>query len=189
MFILRREGRTRQRSDAGQAGWYCTVFLLQQVRAEYEAWAEAASGQVDRALPKAEGEGLRERTFVMIKPDGVAKGLTDEIVERIEQAGLKIVSMRQVRMNRQTAEKLYEVHRGKEFFGRLVEHVLSGEVVMMMVEGERAVARMRELVGATDPAKAAKGTIRGDFGSSITENIVHAADSAESAKRELPLFF
>jgi len=132
---------------------------------------------------------LRERTFVMVKPDGVARGLTDEIVRRIRQVGLKVISMRRFRMDRKTAERLYEVHRGKEFFERLVAHVLSGEVVVMMVEGERAVARMRELVGATDPAKAAKGTIRGDFGSSITKNIIHAADSAESVKRELSLFF
>ena len=125
----------------------------------------------------------------MVKPDGVAKGLTEEIVRRIERTGLKINSMRRVRMDRRTAEKLYEVHRGREFFGRLVEHVLSGEVVVMMVGGKRAVARMRELVGVTNPAKAARGTIRGDFGSSITENIIHAADSAENAERELALFF
>lgn len=132
---------------------------------------------------------MRERTFVMMKPDGVAKGLTDEIVARIERAGLKIISMRRMRLDRGLAEELYSVHRGKDFFERLVEHVLSGEVVVMLVEGENAIARMRELTGATDPAKAAKGTIRGDFGSSITENIIHAADSTESAGREIPLFF
>ena len=132
---------------------------------------------------------MRERTFVMVKPDGVAKGLTDEIVARIERAGLKIVSMSRMRLDRGLAEELYSVHLGKDFFERLVEHVLSGEVVVMLVEGERAILRMRELMGATDPAKAAKGTIRGDFGSSITENVIHAADSAESAGRELPLFF
>ena len=130
-----------------------------------------------------------ERTLVMVKPDGVAKGLTDEIIGRIKRAGLRIVSMKQINMNRTTAERLYAVHRGKEFFERLVGHVLSGPVVVMLVEGESAIARMRELVGATDPAKAAKGTIRGDFGSSITENVVHAADSLESAKYEIPLFF
>jgi len=132
---------------------------------------------------------MTERTFVMVKPDGVAKGLTDEIIGRIKQADLRIVSMKQINMNRTTAERLYAVHRGKEFFGRLVEHVLSGPVVVMLVEGESAVARMRELIGATDPAKAAKGTIRGDFGSSITENIIHAADSLESAEYEIPIFF
>ncbi|MFQ6130209.1 MAG: nucleoside-diphosphate kinase [Candidatus Hadarchaeaceae archaeon] len=132
---------------------------------------------------------MRERTFVMVKPDGVAKGLTDEIVARIERAGLKIVSMRRMRLDRGLAGELYSVHRGKDFFERLVEHVLSGEVVVMLVEGENAIIRMRELTGATDPAKAAKGTIRGDFGSSITENVVHAADSAESAEREMQIFF
>lgn len=132
---------------------------------------------------------MRERTFVMVKPDGVAKGLTDEIVARIERAGLKIVSTRRMRLDRGLAEELYSVHHGKDFFDRLVEHVLSGEVAVMLVEGENAITRMRELTGATDPAKAAKGTIRGDFGSSITENIIHAADSAESAEREMRIFF
>jgi len=125
----------------------------------------------------------------MIKPDGVAKGLVDKIIARIKRAGLKIISMRRMKLDRGLAEELYSVHRGKDFFERLVEHVLSGEVVVMVVEGERAVMQMRELMGATDPAKAEKGTIRGDFGSSITENVIHAADSAESARRELPLFF
>lgn len=125
----------------------------------------------------------------MVKPDGVVKGLTDEIIARITRAGLKIVSMRRLKMDRSTAEKIYAIHRGKEFFKRLVEHVLSGDVVVMRVEGDNAIARMRELIGTTDPAKAAKGTIRGDFGTSITENVIHAADSAESAERELPLFF
>lgn len=132
---------------------------------------------------------MNERTFVMVKPDGVAKGLTDEIIDRIKRAGLRVVSMQKINMDRTSAERLYAVHRGKEFFGRLVGHVLSGPVVVMLVEGESAIARMRELIGATDPVKAAKGTIRGDFGSSITENVVHAADSLESAKYEIPLFF
>jgi len=130
-----------------------------------------------------------ERTFVMIKPDGVAKGLTDEIIGRIKRAGLRVVSVKRINMDRASAERLYAVHRGKAFFERLVGHVLSGPVVVMLVEGENAIARMRELIGATDPAKAAKGTIRGDFGSSITENVIHAADSLESAKYEMPIFF
>lgn len=163
--------------------------MLEQVRAQPRAGAEAAPREVDRALPKGEGKGLRERTFVMVKPDGVAKGLTDEIVARIERAGLKIVSTRRMKLDRGLAAELYSVHRGKDFFERLVEHVLSGEVVVMLVEGENAIARMRELSGATDPAKATKGTIRGDFGSSITENVIHAADSAESAEQEMRIFF
>jgi len=125
----------------------------------------------------------------MVKPDGVAKGLIDEIVARIERTDLKIVSTRRMKLNKRLAEELYSVHRGKDFFERLVEHVLSGEVVVMLVEGENAIARMRELLGATDPTKAAKGTIRSDFGSSITENVIHAADSAESARREMRIFF
>lgn len=159
------------------------------MRAKPRAGTETAPREVDRALPKGEGEGLRERTFVMVKPDGVAKGLTDEIVARIERAGLKIVSMRRMRLDRGLAEELYSVHRGKDFFERLVEHVLSGEVVVMLVEGEQAIARMRELSGATDPTKAAKGTIRSEFGSSTTENVIHAADSAESAGQETRIFF
>lgn len=125
----------------------------------------------------------------MIKPDGVRKGLVDEIVARIQRAGLQITSMRRMKFDRELAEKLYSVHKGKPFFDRLVEHVLSGDVVVVTVEGERAIVRIRELIGSTDPAKAAKGTVRGDFASNITENIVHAADSPESVKREIPLFF
>ncbi len=163
--------------------------MLEQVRAKLRDGAETAPREVDRALPKGEGKGLRERTFAMVKPDGVAKGLTDEIIARIDRAGLKIVSMRRMKLDRGLAEELYSVHRGKDFFERLVEHVLSGEVVVMLVEGDRAIARIRELLGATDPTKAAKGTIRSDFGSSITENIIHAADSAENAGRETRIFF
>lgn len=144
---------------------------------------------MDGAIQASQGESMNERTFVMIKPDGVKRGLVGEIVRRITSAGLKITSMRQLSLDRALAEKLYAVHEGKEFFDRLVEHVLSEQVVVMLVEGERAVARMRELIGATDPAKATKGTIRGDFGTSITQNIIHAADSAKSASYEIPLFF
>ncbi len=132
---------------------------------------------------------MKERTFVMIKPDGVKRGLVDEIVSRIHRAGLKVVSMKSLTLDRRMAEKLYEVHRGKDFFERLVVHVIWGEVVVMLVEGEQAITRMRELVGDTDWKKAAKGTVRSDFGATITENIVHAADSPESAKRESALFF
>ena len=92
----------------------------------------------------------------MVKPDGAAKGLTDEIVARIERAGLKIASTRRMRLDRGLAEELYSVHRGKDFFERLVEHVLSGEVVVMLVEGERAITQMRELSGATDPTRPRK---------------------------------
>lgn len=135
------------------------------------------------------GKIMNERTFVMVKPDGVKKGLTDEIVTRIGRVGLRITSMRRMKLDRELAEKLYEVHRGRDYFEPLVDFTISGEVVVMLVEGERAITRMRELIGPTDPAKAARGTIRGDFGTSTRENIIHAADSAESAELELSLFF
>ena len=132
---------------------------------------------------------MSERTFAMIKPDGIRKGLVEEIVGRIKRAGLKITSMRQMSLDSESANRLYSVHKGKPFFDNLVKHVLSGEVVVMVVEGDRAISRIRELNGATDPAKAVKGTIRGDFASSITENIIHASDSPENAEREISIFF
>ncbi len=130
-----------------------------------------------------------EETLVMIKPDGVARGLESEIVRRIEAAGLEIVRKQRKRLTRDEAERLYEPHRGKEFFERLIQFTISGDVVLMLVRGENAVARVRALIGPTDPAKAPKGTIRGDYGTTVTQNVIHAADSPESAKRELSLFF
>ena len=132
---------------------------------------------------------MNQQTFVMIKPDGVRKELVEEIVARIGLAGLKIISTRRLKFNRELAERLYSVHEGKPFFTALVDHVLSGEVMVMKVEGEQSITRVRELIGSTDPVKAAKGTIRGDFASSITNNVIHAADSPENAEREIKLFF
>ncbi len=130
----------------------------------------------------------------MIKPDGVAKGITDETISRFEKAGLKVAAKRRLRMNRKLAEELYSVHAGKEFYEGLVAHILSGEVVVMQVEGKNAVSKVRELIGVTDPRKAIPGTIRGDFGSDIiftkiTRNVIHASDSPENAKKELSVFF
>jgi nucleoside-diphosphate kinase len=130
-----------------------------------------------------------EETFVMIKPDGVRRGLETEIIRRIEKAGLEISEMRRKRLTREEAEELYAPHRGKEFFQSLIEFAISGEVVLMRVRGEHAISRMRELIGPTDPLKAPKGTIRGDFGTSITHNVIHAADSPANARRELSIFF
>jgi nucleoside-diphosphate kinase len=135
-----------------------------------------------------------ERTFVMIKPDGVEKGLVDEIIRRIQRGGLKITSMRGMKLTRELAERLYEPHRGKDFFAPYIEYMLSGEVVVMLVEGERAISCMRELAGPTNPAEAPKGTIRGDYGTierttGIYINVIHASDSAKEAERELRLFF
>ena len=130
-----------------------------------------------------------ERTFVFLKPEAVLRGLMGEIIARIERRGLKIRAMKLHRMTREEAERLYEVHRGKEFFERLVRHVTSGPVLLMVIEGPRAVAVLRRMIGATDPLEAQPGTIRGDYALDITCNIIHAADSRENAEREMRIFF
>jgi len=130
-----------------------------------------------------------ERTFVMIKPDGVQRGLIGEIISRIERKGLKIVAMKMLNVERELAERHYEEHRGKPFFESLIEYITSGPVVAMVVEGKNAVSVMRKIVGATNPQEASPGTIRGDFGMDIGRNVIHASDSPESAQREISLFF
>jgi len=130
-----------------------------------------------------------EETLVIVKPDGVRRGLAGEILARIERKGLRIAEMRSMRIDRELAERHYDEHREKPFFGELVEFITSGDVVVARVVGEQAVPVVRTLMGPTDPASAPPGTIRGDFGVLITENLVHGSDSPESAKRELDLFF
>lgn len=131
----------------------------------------------------------REETLVIVKPDAVRRGLIGEVLGRIERKGLVIDEMRQVRIERDLAERHYEEHRDKPFYAELVDFITGGEVVVARVSGEQAVSVVRALMGPTDPAAAPPGTIRGDFGTVITENLVHGSDSAESAKRELDLFF
>ena len=130
-----------------------------------------------------------ERTFSIIKPDATRRNLTGAVNDRIERAGLKIVAQRRIRMTRDQAEGFYGVHRERPFFGTLVEFMTSGPVVVQVLEGENAVAKYREVMGATDPAKAAAGTIRKDFAESIEANSVHGSDSAENAKTEIDFFF
>lgn len=130
-----------------------------------------------------------ERTFTMIKPDGVRKALVGEIVKRYQDAGLKLIGLKLMRLSQEKAEELYSIHKGKPFYDELVDFIISGPVVPMVLEGENAVARVREIMGATDPKQAAPGTIRGDFAEEVSENIVHGADSVESANREIPIFF
>lgn len=125
----------------------------------------------------------------MVKPDGVRRGLVGEVISRIERKTLHIVDLRMLVIDKELASRHYEEHREKPFFDELVSFITSGPVVAMVVEGEDSVTVLRTLMGATDPKKAAPGTIRGDFGLAITENIVHGSDSPESAKRELELFF
>lgn len=130
-----------------------------------------------------------ERTFVMIKPDGVRRGLTGEIISRFERRGLVIEKISKKSLTREEAEKLYEVHKGRDFFEELINYVTSGPVVLMVVSGPSAVSVVRTMLGATDPKQALPGTIRGDFAIDISENIIHGSDSVESAEREIPIFF
>ena len=130
-----------------------------------------------------------ESTLLIIKPDAVRRRLTGEVLSRVERKGLRIDAMRMMRVDRELAERHYGEHAEKPFFGELVDFITSGDVVVARVTGPDAVAALRNLMGATDPVKAAPGTIRGDYGLVITENLVHGSDSPESAARELDLFF
>jgi len=130
-----------------------------------------------------------ERTFSIVKPDGVRKNLIGSVYQRFEQAGLKVIAARMLNLSQAQAEGFYAVHRERPFFKDLVKYMTSGPVVIQVLEGENAVAKNRELMGATDPKKAAAGTIRADFASSIEENVVHGSDSAENAAIEIAFFF
>lgn len=130
-----------------------------------------------------------ERTFVMIKPDGVQRGLVGEIIRRYEQKGFKIVAMKLMQVTRELAEKHYAEHKGKPFFEGLVSYITSGPVVAMVLEGKGVIAAVRAMNGATNPAHAAPGTIRGDLAIEVGRNVVHGSDSPESAEREIAIYF
>ena len=130
-----------------------------------------------------------ERTFSILKPDATERNLTGAINAIIEKSGLRIVAQRRVRISRERAEKFYAVHRERPFFRELVEFMISGPVVVQVLEGENAIARYREVMGATDPAKAADGTIRKIHARSIGENSVHGSDAPDTAVREIAQFF
>ena len=130
-----------------------------------------------------------QRTYTMIKPDGVRNGHVGEIVNRFERAGLTIEQMRLEKVTPEQAKANYAEHEGKPFYEGLIAYVTSGPVVKMVVSGEGAVYKVRSLMGATNPADAAPGTIRGDFGLTMDENVIHGSDSPESAEREIGVFF
>ncbi len=130
-----------------------------------------------------------ERTLSIIKPDAVAKNVIGKIVDRFESNGLRIAAMKKIKLTKEDAAKFYEVHKERPFFNDLCEYMSSGPVVVMVLEGENAVAKNRELMGATDPKEAAPGTIRADFAESIEANAVHGSDSLENAKKEIAFFF
>ena len=130
-----------------------------------------------------------ERTLSIIKPDGVGRNLIGEVLSRFEKAGLKVVAARMTHLSQKEAEGFYAVHRERPFFKDLVKFMTSGPVLVQVLEGEGAIAKNREVMGATDPKKAAKGTIRADLASSIDENVVHGSDAANTAAREIAYFF
>jgi len=130
-----------------------------------------------------------ESTLLIIKPDGVRRQLIGEVLRRVEETGLRIEELRMETIDRATAEEQYGEHRDKPFFAELVDFITGGPVVVARVTGENAISVWRDLMGPTDPADAPAGTIRGDFASVITENVVHGSDSPESAAREVKLFF
>lgn len=130
-----------------------------------------------------------ERTLSIVKPDGVARNLIGDVYHRFERAGLKVVAARMLHLTARQAEGFYAVHRERPFFRDLCTYMTSGPVMVQVLEGEAAVARNREIMGATDPKKAAPGTIRADLATSIEENVVHGSDSAENAAREIAYFF
>ena len=132
---------------------------------------------------------MSERTLILVKPDGVKRGLIGEVVSRIERKGLAISRLELKTISRQTAEEHYGEHRERPFFGELVDFITSGPLVAMVVEGPDAVKSMRSLMGATNPVEATPGSIRGDFATVIGENIVHGSDSPENGEREISIFF
>ena len=130
-----------------------------------------------------------DRTLILVKPDAFSRGLTGEIIARFERKGLRIVGLQYRRLDRDIAELHYAEHKGKPFFGELVDFITSGPLVAMVLEGRDAVRAARQVIGATNPLEAAPGSIRGDFALEIGQNLVHGADSWESAQREAQLFF
>jgi len=132
---------------------------------------------------------MTERTLVFVKPDGVQRNLTGEIIGRFERGGMKIIALKMMTMSREFAEKHYEAHRGKPFYSELIKHITSGPIIAMVLEGEDAIKQVRGIMGATSPADAEPGTIRGDLGIATELNLVHGSDSAEAAQAEIAHFF
>jgi nucleoside-diphosphate kinase len=132
---------------------------------------------------------MSERTLVLVKPDGVRRGLAGEVIRRLEQKGLGLVAMELRALDRATAEEHYGEHKERPFFGELVDFITGGPLVALVVEGPNAVAGTRRLMGVTNPVEATPGSIRGDYALEIGQNLVHGSDSPESAKREIGIFF
>ncbi len=130
-----------------------------------------------------------EKTLGIVKPDAVKAGRSGKIIDIIENAGLKIIAMKKISLSKEQAKQFYEVHKDKPFYESLTEFMSSGKIIVMAIEGENAIAKYRQIMGATDPAKAEKGTIRNLYGTNIEHNAVHGSDAPETAKEELAFFF
>jgi nucleoside-diphosphate kinase len=130
-----------------------------------------------------------ERTLILVKPDAFARNLTGEIIARFERKGLRLVALKQMKMDRGLAERHYAEHEGKSFYEELVSFITSGQLVAMVLEGQQAVLAARQVIGATNPVEASPGSIRGDYAIEVGQNMVHGSDSPESAAREVALFF
>lgn len=132
---------------------------------------------------------MSDRTLLIVKPDGVARGLVGQVLARVESRGFQLRALQMVRLDEERAGEFYAVHRGKPFYESLIDFMTSGPIVAALLEAEEAVQKLRELVGFTDPAKAEIGTVRGDMGTSVQANVVHASDSPETARAEIGFFF
>ena len=130
-----------------------------------------------------------EREFIMIKPDGVQRGLVGEVISRLEKAGLKIIAIKMLKVSQEQAERHYAIHEGKPFYDGLIKFITSSPVLAMVIEGRDAIKHTRRIVGATNPIDATPGSIRGDFALEIGRNVVHAADSTENAQKEYKIYF
>lgn len=132
---------------------------------------------------------MTERTLVFLKPEAVMRGLMGEIISRIERKGLTIAAMKLLQTTRKQAEKIYEVHKGKNFYEPLIDHVTSGPILAMVIEGPNVVSVLRNMIGKTNPIEAQPGTIRGDFALNVQKNMIHASDSLKNAKKEIEILF
>ena len=145
---------------------------------------------MDKILRKGgKRKSLTERTLVFLKPEAVMRGLIGEIISRIERKGLTIAAMKLLQPTRKQAEKIYEVHKGKNFYEPLIDHVTSGPILAMVIEGPNAVSVLRNMIGKTNPIEAQPGTIRGDLALNVQKNMIHASDSLENAKKEIGILF
>jgi len=150
--------------------------------------------QVDKILWKrGERKSLNrpsyERTLVFLKPEAAMRGLMGEIITRIERKGFIITAMKLIQLDRKQAERIYEIHKGKDFYEPLIKHVTSGPILVMIIEGPNAISSIRTMAGKTNPAEAQSGTIRGDYALITRKNMIHAADTLENARREIEIFF